>query len=433
MRSPRNPTTTEIGRRQFLRWQCGAMAGCFLGLPGTRSRHLLAQKAPAQAVIHIWLSGGLSHLDTLDPKPYAPLEVRGPFKTIETALGNHRFSELLPQTAKIADQLIVIPSMTHGEAAHTRGTHSMLTGYKPSPAITYPSMGSVVAHELGGRNDLPAYVCVPNAREEFMGTGYLSTAFAPFGVGGEPNSSRFKVRDLGRARGLSEERLHRRRMLLEEQDRQIQDQVQADPMTALTEFYRQAYALMDSPKAQSAFDIRKEARKVRSRYGNTNLGQRLLLARRLVEYGCRYVTVSDGGYDHHRDIGRGLRGRVRDLDRGFAALLNDLKGKGLLDSTLVLLTTEFGRTPRINDDDGRDHWARCFSIAMAGGGLKRGLVHGASDATGAEPKDNATSPADYAATVFHQMGIDPRKKLMSPGNRPIDLVRDGRVMKEWIA
>jgi hypothetical protein len=424
----------RMGRRQFLA-STGAGFLALSGLNPAMESLLQSEDASgkARSVIHVWLSGGLSHLDSFDPKPYAPVEVRGPYDAMDTNVVGIQFSEHMKQLAKRANQLLIVRSMTHGEAAHERGSHSMLTGYRPSPAVSYPSFGSVVTHELGSREDLPAYICVPGDREPSLGPGYLSQACAPFHVGGEPRSSNFAVRDLEAPKNTTEAQVARRRHLLMAQDADFQSAVAADSVRALETFYRQAYDLLDSTTAKAAFDIKQENGKDRNRYGMTNLGQRLLLSRRLVESGARWVTVTDNGYDHHRDLSRNLRPRLVDLDLGLAALIDDLKERDLLSSTLVLVSSEFGRTPRINQDSGRDHWARCFSVMLAGGGLKQGTVHGASDATGSEPETDPVRPEDLAATVFHLMGLDPTKKLMSPGNRPIDLVRDGKIQSSWIA
>jgi uncharacterized protein (DUF1501 family) len=390
-------------------------------------------EARAKAVIHIFLSGGLSHIDTFDPKPFAPVEVRGEFGTLKSKADGEPFSSLLPLTARIADKITVIRSMTHTEAAHERGRHTMHTGYQPSPAITYPSMGSVVAHELGTRQNLPAYVCVPAANDIYLGTGYLSAAYAPFSIGAEPNRRNFQVRDLGLPAGVNDKRLARRRRILAELDEGFEKVASSDAVQASAAFYEQAYELIQSKHAREAFRISEHPDKLRNSYGRTNIGQRLLLARGLVASGVRWVTVMDSGYDHHRDLVRGLRGRMQQLDRGYAALIADLDSRGLLDQTLVLLTTEFGRTPRINSDRGRDHWPRAFSVAVAGGGIKRGLVYGATVADGSEPAQDAVRPADLAATVFQLLGIDPAKKIISPGGRPIDIVRAGSVLDQLLA
>lgn len=385
----------------------------------------------AKTVIQIYLGGGLSHLDTFDPKPDAAIDVRGPFRSIPTRIDGHRFGELCGKLAGIADKLTVVRSMTHTEAAHERGAHNMLTGYRPSPAIVYPSFGAVVSHELGVRNDLPPYVCVPNARQPDLGTGYLSSAFGPFSVGSEPSRDDFEVEDLGSSEALDEARSMRRRRLLEELDAGFA--AGADGVRATQEFYRQAWKLIDSEAARDAFRIDTEDKKTRDRYGRTTIGQRLLLARRLAEGGVRFVAVPDGGWDHHDDISNGLRRRMPAVDQAMAALVHDLDERGMLDSTMVVLSTEFGRTPRVNGNRGRDHWPRAFSVVAAGGGLRRGLVHGETDGNGGEPVTGAVSPADFAATMFTLLGIDPEKRLMSPGDRPIDIVRGGRVLREILA
>jgi hypothetical protein len=307
----------------------------------------------------------------------------------------------------------------------------MLTGYQPSPAITYPSLGSVVSHELGTRKSLPAYVTIPNAQEIFLGTGYLSAAHAPFSPGGDPANQRFQVRDLTAPQGLDQKRVAARRELLAALDAGFG--AKADAIAATARFYEQAFALSDSPEARAAFDLAAEKDPTRDRYGRGGIGQRLLLARRLVEAGVRCAVVLDGGWDHHQGIFQGLRQRVAPLDQALSALILDLEERGLLATTLVLLTTEFGRTPRVNPDGGRDHWPRVFSAMLAGGGVKRGCVFGASNDVGAEVDNDAVSPADLSATLFAQLGIDPTKKLPSPGNRPVDLVRDGRVLREILA
>ncbi len=413
-------------RRSFLGFSMLGFAGSLRpGAPNT-----WRTDAPAQALIQIHLGGGLSHLDTFDPKPEAPVEVRGPFETVTSKLAGEPFATTLRNTAAVADRITVIRSMTHTEADHDRGTHTMLTGYQPSPAILYPSIGAVVAHELGVRNDLPPYICVPNAGSQFLGTGYLGAAHGPFSVGGNPAQDRFRVRDLAASQNVDEARRAHRRQMLHDLDAGFASLGDADAVQASEAFYRQAWALIDSPSARAAFDLAAEPDAMKDRYGRRGLGMSALLARRLVQAGARLVVVNAGGFDHHQQIARDLPPRMADVDQAFAALIADLDASGLLATTMVLLTTEFGRTPRLNGDAGRDHWPRVFSVVMAGGGVKRGLVHGSSNASGAEPEADAVRPADLTATVFHQLGIDHEKKLVAPGGRPIDIVRDGRVLHE---
>jgi len=390
-------------------------------------------QARAEGVIHLHLEGGLSHIDTFDPKPDAPIEVRGPFATVKSKLDGEPLSVLLQKTAQVADKLTLIRSFTHTEADHDRGTHSVLTGYQPSPALVYPALGAVAAHELGGRNDLPPYVAVPGPGTRFSGSGYLSAAFAPFSVGGDPAAKGFSVRDLDAPAGVDGVRRQRREELLARLDADFARLGDADAVHANAAFQRQAAALVESATARAAFDVAAEPAARRARYGENRLGMSCLLARRLVAAGVRYVAVGAGGFDHHVKIANDLPPRMAQVDQALAALLADLDAEGLLQTTLVLVTSEFGRTPKLNGDAGRDHWARVFTVVVAGGGCKRGVVHGGSTATGAEPESDPVTPADLAATVFSLLGIDPDKKLLAGGGRPIGLVRDGRVLHEVVA
>lgn len=424
-------------RRCFLK--VGALAGLGLGeLLRLRDAFATAPSArtaepAAQSIINVFLPGGMAHQDTFDPKPYAPIEYRGSTETIGTALPGIRFGSRLPQIAKIADRISVIRSFSHGEAAHERGVHNMFTGYRPSPAIVYPSMGSIVAHEQGPRNDLPAYVCVPNAPNVYAGTGYLSASFAPFSVGSDPARGDFIVRDLDLPAGVDESRFTRRRRLLDAVNEHFRAKEQSDDLDAMDTFYQRAYDMLSSQSAREAFNLSAEPDAVRDAYGRNQAGQRMLLARRLVEAGVRFVTLSYGGWDMHANINDGLNNQLPPFDQAYATLIRDLDSRGLLGSTLVLVTTEFGRTPKINPDGGRDHWPRVFSVALAGGGVKRGYVHGSSDATAAEVEENPVGPEDLARTVFTQLGIDADKALMAPGNRPVRIVKSGRLLTELIA
>lgn len=285
-----------MNRREFL--YTGLFGG--LGLSMGDALKLQAQSpiAPvAQSVIHIFLPGGAAAQETWDPKMNAPIEYRGPLKSVATSIPGVHFSEYLSKTAKIANRLTVVRSMTHGEAAHERGVTSMFTGYKPSPAVTYPSFGSVVAHEQGGRNNLPAYVCIPqkmdNNGNDTLGTGFLPGSFGPFSLGSDPAAPGFKVRDL--SLNVSDDRFNRRRSILDTIDSHFKYLEQSDAIASMDTFYQQAYDLISSPKARDAFAIDKEDSKMREAYGMNQAGQRLLMARRMVEAGVRYVSVTYGG------------------------------------------------------------------------------------------------------------------------------------------
>jgi hypothetical protein len=387
----------------------------------------------AKSVLHVFLPGGMAHQESFDPKPYAPLEYRGPLGTTPSKVPGEVFSESVPKIAQVADKLTVIRSMTHGEAAHERGTHNMFTGYRPSPAIVYPSMGSVVSHEFGSRNNLPPYVCIPNQPNPYAGTGYMSSSFGPFSLGADPASGGFKVRDLSLPGGVDQDRFSRRRTALEAVNEHFRAKEQSDALKAMDSFYEGAYSLISSPEAREAFNIDAEPAEVRDRYGRNQAGQRLLMARRLLAAGVRVVSVTYGGWDHHNSIADNFKRQMPALDQALAALIQDMGSTGLLDETVVMLSSEFGRTPKINGNAGRDHWPKVFSVVMAGGGFQRGLVYGTSDATAAEPDSQAIGPADLFATVYQQLGIDYRKRLLAPGDRPIDIVRDGKARRDLIA
>jgi hypothetical protein len=387
-------------------------------------------EGPAKSVIHIYLPGVWLIKESFDPKPYAPLEYRGPFKSIKTKIPGVHFSENFKETAKIADKITVCRSMTHGEAAHERGTHNMFTGYKPSPAIKFPSFGSVVSHEYGSRKNLPPYVCVPNVPNEFAGSGYLSSSYGPFGLGSDPAQGNFKVRDLSLPKEISNDRFSKRRSLLDTVDDHFRQVEKSDALGAMDKFYNDAYSLISSKEAREAFDMTKESDKVKDRYGKNQAGQRMLLARRLVESGVRFVSLTYGGWDMHQNIEAGFNKQGPELDKAYAALISDLDERGLLDSTLVMLSSEFGRTPKINKDSGRDHYPRVFSVALAGGGITRGQVYGASDAFATAPEDNPLSVEDLATTVYDRIGIVADKELMAPGDRPMEIVDGGKVIKE---
>lgn len=426
----------SLSRRNFL--TVGAFGSLSLA-DFLRMRSLHAEQkqydfipAKAESVIHIFLPGGLAQQESFDPKPYSPLEYRGEMGTIKTNTGEV-ISETLPSLAKCADKYTIIRSMTHGEAAHERGTHNMFTGYKPSPALVFPSMGSVVSHEYGPRNNLPPYICIPNRPNEFAGSGYLSSSYGPFSLGSDPANKGFKVQDLNMPGGVDEQRFARRRAALDSVNEYFSTRHNADAVMAMDSFYERAYSLLSSDKAREAFDIEKEEDQMRDRYGRNQAGQRLLLARRLVEAGARFVTMTYGGWDMHQNITPSVKRLMPDFDRALSSLIADLDSRGLLDTTLVLVSSEFGRTPKINSDAGRDHWPKVFSVMLAGGGIKRGFVHGASDPTAAEPELDPVSPENLATTIYHLLGIVADKELMAPGGRPVEIVDGGKVIKDILA
>ncbi len=435
---PGNPLDRYSSRREFL--YVGLLGGLGLTLPQfLRSRAFGDTKTysthepVAQGIIQIFLPGGLAHQESFDPKPFAPAEYRGPFGAINTSIPGIQFGQFMPEIAKIADKITVIRSMSHGEAAHERGTHNMFTGYRPSPALEYPSIGSVISHELGPRNDLPPYVCVPSVPNEYANSGYLSSAFGPFALGADPAQGNFQVRDLSLPGGVDDKRFERRKSLLETVDHHFRSMEDSDAIESMDAFYQHAYKLISSQKAREAFNLKAEPDAIRDEYGRNAAGQRMLLARRLIEGGVRFVSLTAGGWDHHDNLKAGIEKNLPETDKAIAALIRDLDRRGMLDSTLVMVTTEFGRTPKINPTAGRDHWPRVFSTMLAGGGVKRGYIHGASDALGGEVDENGVTVADFATTIYHQIGINADKELMSPGSRPIEIVDGGQVLDSILA
>lgn len=434
MRCPGN----MFSRRGFL--TVGALGGLGLSLGDLlRLRDLRADQknydfveAKADSVIHIFLPGGMAHQESFDPKPYSPLEFRGEMGVVKTNTGDI-FSATVPKLASIADKMTVIRSMTHGEAAHERGTHNMFTGYKPSPALIYPSFGSVVSHEYGPRNNLPPYVCIPNVPNEFAGSGYLSSSYGPFSLGADPANKGFRVMDLNLSGGVDADRFARRRSALDAVNEHFKSKQQSDNVAALDTFYERAYSLISSEKAREAFNIEAEPAALRDQYGRNTAGQRLLMARRLVEAGVRLVTLTYGGWDMHNQIAGGMRNQMPALDQALHTLITDLEQRGLLDRTLIMVSSEFGRTPKINKDAGRDHWPKVFSVMLAGGGVKRGLSYGTSDPTASEPDMDAVGPEDLATTMYRLLGIVADKELMAPGDRPIEIVDGGKVIDGILA
>ncbi len=430
-----------VTRRDLLR--VGGLTALGLGLGDYfRLQHALAVEKPvaakAKSCILIWLDGGPSHIETFDPKPEAPEEVRGPLKTISTNVPGVRVNECLERTAGMLDKLAIIRSMTSPLGEHNFGTHYLMTGYKPSPALAYPTIGATVAHLDSTTGVLPPNIAVPNFTGKVSGNGYLPAATQPFSVGGTnsrqrgANRSGLKVRDLDFYQGLDLMRLDRRRQIVRAFD-EFSRAKDAAITPATDPDLERAYNLIASPRAKRAFSLSEEPGEVRQRYGLGNgIGQGCLMARRLVERGVRFVTVNNTGWDSHQDILK-LKERypgdrnapLLALDRALTALIGDLADRRLLEETLVVVMGEFGRTPKINSAGGRDHWPNVFSVALAGGGVKGGQVIGSSDLLGESPKDNPVTPADLATTIYTLLGIDPNRELHTADGRPVRVARDG--------
>ena len=434
-----------VTRRDFIQVGLGGMLGlglCDLLRLQARASEPGAKPGRNVNCILIWMDGGPSHYESFDPKPDAPSEIRGEFKAIPTKIPGAQFSEVVPKLAGVADKLTIVRSICHKDPNHGGGNHYMMTGM-PTPVpvacgafVTFhPSFGSMVSYDRGLRNGLPAYISMPEVSRS-GGPNFLGAQHAPFVIDGSPNAKGFKVRDVVLPGEISEGRAADRQALRHSLDRmkRFNDKLAEDPAVSFDQFYVQGMDLVASPQAQKAFDIESESDKVRDAYGRNDLAQRLLLARRLVEVGVSFVTVYLGGWDHHTKIFESYRGSmVRNLDQGIAALITDLDERGLLDHTLVIALGEFGRTPKVNKDAGRDHWPGAMSVLMAGAKIPRGQIVGATDAKGYYASESVYKPEDFAASLYTKMGIDPAQVLHTNTGRPIQLVNGGRLMKELFA
>ena len=423
-------------RRDFL--TVGALGGLGLSLADVLRwearadiKQYTSREGRAKSVIHVFLPGGIAHQETFDPKPVSPTAYRGTVQAIATKLPGTQFSSHLPRLAEVNDQFTLCRAVTHLLADHDAGVHQMFTGYSPSPVVRYPSIGSVVSHEFGPRGDLPPYICIPERPNRFAGSGYLSSAHGPFGLGSDPGLPGFAVRDLAPPKEIGVQRVQRARGILRTINRRIERQP-SPRLAAIDSFYDQAYRLITSRQARAAFDLSTEPVAVQDAYGSSAAGRRMLVARRLVQAGARFVSLTYGSWDNHFNIAPSIGSQLPAFDHALAGLLRDLIERDLFDSTLVVVTTEFGRTPKINSNAGRDHWSRVFSVLLAGAGIKRGTVHGSSNLTAGEPESGAMSAQDLLTTVYHLIGIVADKELMAPGERPVEIVKNGHVVKELL-
>ncbi len=404
----------------------------------------VSPRRPTSCIL-IWMDGGPTHFETFDPKPLAPAEIRGDFAAIDTKIPGVQFSEHLPRLAGLADRLAVIRSVRHDQGNHGAGNHYMMTGAPPRIPVGcgafvsfHPSMGSVTAHERPAPAGLPSYFSMPSMSRS-GGPNFLGAKYAPFVVSDDPNDKEFRVRDVKLPTGLTDDRFVGRRDLRSLVDRfvRFQDAAAADPVAALDEYYQQGYRLVTSPDAQRAFDIQSETEATRERYGRNSFGQRALLARRLVEAGVPFITLYDGGWDHHSNLFGALTKRLPAWDNTVATLIEDLSDRGLLESTMVVALGEFGRTPKIStlageSKPGRDHWANAMSILFAGCGTPGGQVVGATDRNGFAAQERILAPENFVSTVYTKLGIDPNKIFYSPNGRPNHLVSDPEPIAELV-
>ena len=442
-----SPLFHRVNRRDYLRLGVSALAGGGLAnLLRLRAEASEGGVAPRQtSCILIWMDGGPSHFETFDPKPEAAAEIRGEFQAIATKTPGMLFSQHMQKLAAISDKLCVVRSICHNQNNHGAGNHYMMTGSPTRIPVAcgafvsfHPSLGSVTAHERTTPRGLPAYFSMPGMARS-GGPNFLGPKYAPFVVGDDPNLAEFRVRDVRPPADITDARFNSRRELRALVDRlpRLADKSSGDPVSAIDSYYQQSYDLIGSSEAQQAFDIGQEPDAVRDAYGRNSLGQRMLLARRLVDAGVPFVTINEGGWDSHAAIFTkdGLAGKLPPFDQALAALIQDLHDRGTLDSTLVVALGEFGRTPKISTLDGqstsgRDHWSNAMSVLFAGCGTPKGAVIGATDNNGYAPIERPLSPENFASTIYLKLGIDPNQILYTAQGRPTHIVSDGTPIKE---
>jgi hypothetical protein len=403
------------------------------------------------SVILIWLDGGPPQHETYDPKPEAPAEFRGPLKAIPTALPGVQLSELLPQHARLLDRMSLIRSMYHDNGDHFAAAHWMLTGYLGSNAADlppqYPSAASIIAKIKGPKKSgIPAYVGLPTTHSVglvpgYHGAAYLGVGYNPFAADGDPNSEGYQVPNLALASGVDLARAQDRRGLLGAFDHARRDADASGLMRGLDRFDQEAFSIVLGHAARRAFDLSKEDPRLRDRYGRHEWCQSALLARRLIEAGVRFVTLTFSGWDFHSSLESGMKRVLPLIDSAVGSLVEDLECRGLLDSTTVIVMGEFGRTPRMNTTGvpgsdpvpGRDHWGNVMSVLVAGGGFARGAIIGASNAKGEVPRDRPVRPQDFVVTLYQQLGISPETSFNNRAGRPISIGSDGHVIRELLA
>ena len=418
------------GRREVLR--VGSLSALGLGLP-EYLRLEAAQDTAAgdRACIMIVLDGGPPQHETFDMKPEAPSDVAGSFKPIPTNVPGIRICEHLPQTARQADKFAILRSVYGETAIHFTGVYYLMTGFMPLQSVDFPSRGAVVAKELGPRNGLPPYVL--NATlDHAAGPGFLGSAFSPFWVRSDPSSRDFQIEDVEIPVDMDWSEISDRRWLVKKLDARFRERDTKGLFADRERFFQEAENIIRAPDVKNAFDIAGEPEPLRNRYGRTPIGQGCLLARRLVESGVRFVTINAARaiWDTHSDnFNRCEKVLLPEFDAAFATLMDDLHQRGLLESTPVVVSGEFGRTPKVNPNAGRDHWPKVFSVVLAGAGIQGGQVYGSSDAFGGEPKDNPVSMEDLTATIYDRLGIDPDKEYHTPTDRPVRLANRGKPIR----
>jgi len=435
-----------ISRRDFLHLGSAGLFGMGFTLPaileGKARAASRGRSTPDVSLIFLFLRGGLSTIDTWDLKPEAPAEFRGDFRPIATNVPGIQISEHMPRAARQMDKFSLVRNFRHDNSDHGPADHYMFTGYFPqagfnpglSPNNQRPAHGAIIARKLGSRHSVPAYVCLPRMHPS-AGAAYLGSGAAPFVIDADPNAPNFSVPDIVPPPAIATRRLEDRRHLLDQLDRYRRaTEVQANHLAQEVRTYqREAFTLMTSRAARQAFDINSEATRLREDYGRNSLGQSCLMARRLVEAGVRCVTIEHSNWDTHDNNFASLRRELLPgLDGALATLFRDLADRGMLETTLVLVAGEFGRTPRINRNAGRDHWGSAFTVVLGGGGIRGGRAIGRTDARAERPNGDAHGPENLCATMYHLLGIDPHDEFYTPEGRPVRIVNNGQVIQDLL-
>jgi hypothetical protein len=429
-------TCDGVSRRTML--QVGTLFGAGLALPDLLRLRTAVQAGPAPAkrsALLVFLPGGPSHYETFDPKPEAPVEIRGPFGPIATSVPGTFISETLPKLASLADKYSLIRSCCHDNSGHGGGQRYVETGYKSASLEDelphdYPVLGSIVSKVRGPMHGgLPTFIHVPNGGEG--GAKFLGNAYDPFSV-----YSNGKPVGLNLRPSIKLDRLEDRRALRHSLDRMARQHETARLMDAMDELERQALEMLSTTAANEAFDVSQESDATRERYGTHEFGKCLLLARRFIEAGAGIVSVRVGSWDHHGNAGGTVTSGVNDnnvpLDQSLSALISDLHDRSLAESTVLWCWGEFGRTPRINQFQGRDHWPQAMSVLLSGGGIRSGIVVGETNKKGEHPVDRSLSPADVLATVYRQLGIDTQQHFLNTAGRPIPILNHGEPIAELL-
>jgi hypothetical protein len=421
----------NITRRDSLQISALGLGGLTMasGLRGA----MADDAATADAVLFVNLGGGPAHLDTLDMKPDGPAETKGEFKPIQTNLPGLQACEHMPKFSQMADQFTLLRGISHTVGDHPQGQSYISTGNRPTPALQYPSLGSVVTREMPGDPDLPPYIAIPDTE---WTAGYMGDGYAPFKTNAIPKPGQpFAVRGITLPEGLTVDKVARREQLLSKVNRTFKEADRnSQLLEALDTFGQQAYSMITSKRTIEAFDVSREPESIQNLFQTDEMGQSLLLSVRLIESGVKFVTVTNTGWDTHINNFAGHKKLIPPLDGAITGAMTALREKGLLERTLVIIMGEFGRTPKINQNRGRDHYPRVNWSLMAGGGVKPGQLIGATDAGGESPTDDTDiHPDDIGASILHALGIDQHKEYYTKTNRPVSLVPDGRVINELFA